>query len=304
MGGNNTLHFKTNIQLKSIIGKDLINDDNIAILELVKNSFDADAKKVEVEYFNLKSNDDKTTNSYTKLTSRLIIKDNGLGMSLEDINDKWLNIAYSEKKSNNRQHNRMMAGAKGVGRFSCDRLGEYLNLYTKKQNSSDYLLLKIDWKEFELDDNTKEIQSIDLDYEILTKTELENRNIEPFSQGVLLEIIKLRSNWVYETKDVKNWNTEKLVNLKKYLEKLINPNQAFEKNDFGIYLNAPEFIEENNKKEEHEKFIGKIGNTIFEKLDFKTTSIESEIIDDGKVIFTTLKDKGQTIFWIKEKNDF
>jgi signal transduction histidine kinase len=302
MEENNKLHFKTNIQLKSIIGKDLINDDNIAILELVKNSFDADAKKVEVQYLNLKGNDDKVIAGFSEKTSRLIIKDDGLGMDFEDIQNKWLNIAYSEKKSNNRQHNRMMAGAKGVGRFSCDRLGEYLNLYTKQKNSNGYLLLKIDWKKFEIDDNTKEIQSIDLDYETLTKTELANRNIEVFEQGVLLEIIKLRSNWVSETKDAKNWNTDKLVNLKKYLEKLINPNQAFEKNDFGIYLNVPEFIEENNKKEEHEKFIGKIENTIFEKLDFKTTSVESEIIEEGKVIFTTLKDKGQTIFWIKEKN--
>ncbi|MBC5838528.1 ATP-binding protein [Flavobacterium muglaense] len=304
MGDNKKLHFKTNIQLKSIIGKDLINDDNIAILELVKNSFDADAKKVEVQYFNLKKNDDKITDYFTDLTSRLIIKDNGLGMSFDEINDKWLNIAYSEKKTNNRQHNRMMAGAKGVGRFSCDRLGEFLNLYTKKQNSNDYLLLKIDWKKFEIDDNTKEIQSIELDYNLITAAELEQRNIKPFNQGVLLEIIKLRSNWVYETKDAKNWNTEKLVNLKKYLEKLINPNQAFEKNDFGIFLGAPEFIEENNKKDDHEKFIGKIENTIFEKLDFKTTSVESEIIENGKVIFTTLKDKGETIFWIKEKNSF
>jgi HSP90 family molecular chaperone len=95
MGDNNKLHFKTNIQLKSIIGKDLINDDNIAILELVKNSFDADAKKVEVQYFNLKNNDDKVTESFSELTSRLVIKDNGVGMSLHDIKDKWLNIAYS-----------------------------------------------------------------------------------------------------------------------------------------------------------------------------------------------------------------
>ena len=300
------LHFKTNIQLKSIIGKDLINDDNIAILELVKNSFDADAKKVVIQYSNLKNNDDKITKSFSELTSRLIIKDNGLGMSLVDIKDKWLNIAYSEKKSNNRQHNRMMAGAKGVGRFSCDRLGEYLNLYTKKQNSNEYLLLKIDWKKFEIDDNTKEIQSIELDFETLTKTELENRNIIPFNQGVLLEIIKLRSNWVYENKDSKGiyWNTDKLVELKKYLEKLINPNQAFENNDFGIYLDAREFIEENNSKENAYKFIGKVENTIFDKLDFKATSIESRIIDDGKIIFTELKDKGQTVFWIKEKNDF
>jgi len=302
-----TLNFKTNIQLKSIIGKDLINDDNIAILELVKNSFDADAKKVFVQYLNLKNNDDKTIETFSDQTSRLIIKDNGLGMDLNDIKNKWLNIAYSEKKLNNRQHNRMMAGAKGVGRFSCDRLGEYLNLYARVANSDIYILLKIDWKKFEVEDENKEIQSINLEYEYLSDNDLLNKNIPPFKNGLLLEIIKLRSNWVYEIKDQKGkitWNTDKLVNLKKYLEKLINPNQAFESNDFGIYLELPEFIDENNEKDDNNKFIGKIENTIFEKLDFKATSIESKIIESGQVIFTTLKDKGQVIFWIKEKNEF
>jgi signal transduction histidine kinase len=302
-----TLNFKTNIQLKSIIGKDLINDDNIAILELVKNSFDADAKKVEVVYKNLKDNDDKTVAIFSENTSRLIIRDDGLGMDIDDFENKWLNIAYSEKKSNNRQHNRMMAGAKGVGRFSCDRLGEYLNLYARKKGSNEYILLKIDWKKFEIEDDKKEIQSVNLEYEYLSETDLKNRKIPSFEHGVLLEIIKLRSNWVYEAKDKSNksnWNTDKLVNLKKYLEKLINPNQAFEKNDFGIYLNAPEFVKENDKKDAHEKFIGKVENSIFEKLDFRTTSIESEIIEGGKVVLTTLKDKGQIIFWIKEKNSY
>ena len=302
------LHFKTNIQLKSIIGKDLINDDNIAILELVKNSFDADAKRVDISFSNLKENDDKSIDSYSEKTSRLIIRDDGLGMNLDDIKNKWLNIAYSEKKQNTRQHNRMMAGAKGVGRFSCDRLGEFLNLYARKNGEKSYILLKIDWKMFEVEDENKEIQSVILDYKELTEEDLVKRKVEPFKQGVILEIIKLRSNWVYEIRNDKgiiiDWNTDKLVNLKKYLEKLINPNQAFEENDFGIYLNAQEFIVENNNKEDSQKFIGKIDNTIFEKLDFKTTSIESEIIEDGQIILTTLKDKGKTIFWIKEKNEF
>jgi signal transduction histidine kinase len=302
------LHFKTNIQLKSIIGKDLINDDNIAILELVKNAFDADAKRVDISFSNLKENDDKSVNSYSEKTSRLIIKDDGLGMNMADIKNKWLNIAYSEKKQNTRQHNRMMAGAKGVGRFSCDRLGEFLNLYAKKNGENSYILLKIYWKMFEVEDENKEIQSVILDYEELTTEELIKRRITPFKHGVILEIIKLRSNWVYEIKNDKgvivDWNTDKLVNLKKYLEKLINPNQAFEQNDFGIYLNAQEFVAENDSKDESQKFIGKVENTIFEKLDFKTTSIESEIIETGEVILTTLKDKGKTIFWIKEKNEF
>ena len=302
------LHFKTNIQLKSIIGKDLINDDNIAILELVKNAFDADAKRVDISFLNLKNNDDKTIEDFSDKTSRLFIKDNGLGMDLDDIQNKWLNIAYSEKKSNSRQHNRMMAGAKGVGRFSCDRLGEYLNLYARKKDSVKYILLKIDWKKFEIEDEKREIQSVILDYKEINELELQKKGITPFENGVLLEIIKLRSNWVYEIKNDKgiiiDWNTDKLVNLKKYLEKLINPNQAFEKNDFGIHLDAQEFTTENDSKEEYQKFIGKVENTIFEKLDFKTTSIESEVIEKGEIILTTLKDKGKTIFWIKEKNEF
>ena len=229
-------------------------------------------------------------------------------MDLSDIQNKWLNIAFSAKKSNSRQHNRMMAGAKGVGRFSCDRLGEYLNLYAKKKASLKYILLKIDWKKFEVEDEKREIQSVILDYEEITEAELRKKSIAPFEQGVILEIIKLRSNWVYNIKNDKgiivDWNTDKLVNLKKYLEKLINPNQAFEKNDFGIYLDANEFIKENANKEEYLKFIGKVENTIFEKLDFKTTSIESEIIENGEILLTTLKDKGKVAFWIKEKNEF
>lgn len=295
------LHFKTNVQLKNIIGKDLINNDNIAILELIKNSFDADAKIVDISFLNLKNNDDLSTQSYSDKTSRIIIRDDGVGMDLTDINDKWLNIAYSEKKSKPLQHKRMMAGAKGVGRFSCDRLGMYLNLYAKKSKSK-CILLSIDWKKFEIDDETKEIQSIDLEYDELSSADLESRGIVGFEHGVILEIIKLRSKWVY--RDSKKWDTDKLSDLRKYLEKLINPNQAFEVNDFGIFLHAPEFEVENSEKNANEKFIGRIENTIFQKLDFKTTSIEFEIIDGGLYTLTSLKDKGDTIYWIKEISEY
>lgn len=308
MAEQKDLHFKTNVQLKSIIGKDLINDDNIAILELVKNSFDADAKKVKVKYFNLKKNDDEKVEDYSSLTSRLIIQDDGIGMDIDDIRDKWLNIAYSEKKSNKTQHKRRMAGAKGVGRFSCDRLGEYLNLFAKKSKDLNYYKLSIDWKKFEVEDEGKEIQSIPLKYEILTPKEFETLGFSKFNQGVLLEIIKLRSTWAYPIFDKNSklidWDVTKFIELKKYLEKLINPNQAFESNDFGVYIDVPEFQEENKSLDNNSRFIGKVENRIFENLDFKTTSIETRIADEGKELFTELKDKGETIFWIREKNPF
>lgn len=295
------LHFKTNVQIKSIIGKDLINDDNIAILELVKNSFDANAKRVDISFCNLKSNDDKECVSFSERTSRLFIRDDGMGMDLTDIKDKWLNIAYSEKKTYTRQYNRMMAGAKGVGRFSCDRLGQFLRLYSKK-NGDSCIVLNIDWRKFEIDDKTKEIQSVRIGYEIVDESALEQKGFHDFKHGVILEIIKLRSNWVYS--EGLDWDTKKLTELKKYLEKLINPNQAFEKNDFGIYLNADEFVEENSQKALNDRFIGKVDNLIFQKLDFKTTSIECKSIEDGKLMLTTLKDKGETIYWIKEFSEY
>ena len=173
------LHFKTNVQIKSIIGKDLINDDNIAILELVKNSFDADAKRVDISFCNLKSNDDKGNDTFSENTSRLFIRDDGVGMDLTDITDKWLNIAYSEKKSRSRQFNRMMAGAKGVGRFSCDRLGQFLRLYAKK-NGKQCLVLNIDWRKFEIDDKTKEIQSVDISYELIDDNSLAQKGFRGF----------------------------------------------------------------------------------------------------------------------------
>ena len=61
---------------------------------------------------------------------------------------------------------------------------------------------------------------------------------------------------------------------------------------------------ENSQKANNDQFIGKVENTIFQKLDFKTTSIECKSIEDGKLILTTLKDKGETIYWIKELSEF
>ena len=92
----NTVYFKTNVLLKNIIGKDLINNDNIAILELVKNSFDASATNVLIRFNNLILNDDELPEKNSQIPSTIIIRDNGIGMDLADISKKWLNIAYSD----------------------------------------------------------------------------------------------------------------------------------------------------------------------------------------------------------------
>ena len=84
------VNFRTNVLLKSIIGKDLITDDNIAVLELVKNSFDAGSNKVEIEFKNLIINIDSLLGDSIKDTPQLIISDLGKGMSEYDLVNKLL----------------------------------------------------------------------------------------------------------------------------------------------------------------------------------------------------------------------
>lgn len=71
---SDNLFFSVKTGIKSIVGKDLIIDDNIAVFELVKNSYDAHAKKVIITF----------------CKNKIIIADNGKGMSLEDVKSKWL----------------------------------------------------------------------------------------------------------------------------------------------------------------------------------------------------------------------
>ncbi len=312
MSERQSLNFRTNVLIKSIIGKDLINDDNIAVLELVKNSYDAASPTVDIIFKNLKQNDDLNSKTYSTNSSKIIIQDFGKGMDEDDIKDKWLNIAYSAKKSIKEENNRYLAGNKGVGRFSCDRLGEYLDLYTRKKDK-DYFHLKINWKDFETDDKgldekkkqDLEIQQIKVYLTTIPAIEFEQTTgHKSFEQGTVLEISKIRSQWaVFEQNKKENrWNLSKIEKLKKYLEKLINPNQAFQKTSFSIFLWVNDFLDVDFQKEKHEQLSGKVENKIFKKLDFTTTSIESFISTDGKTITTNLVDKGKTIFILEEKN--
>ena len=81
-----SLDFKISAGLKDIIGKELITEDHTAIFELVKNSYDADARKVKIIFQNIKDQN--------RENSKIIIHDDGIGMSYDDLVDKWLFVGY------------------------------------------------------------------------------------------------------------------------------------------------------------------------------------------------------------------
>lgn len=279
------LHFKVSAGLKNIIGKELINDKFIAIFELVKNSYDAGAKKVIIKFENIYSDN-----------STISIVDDGKGMSKQEIINKWLFVAYSEKKNSSYRDNikfrRNYAGAKGVGRFSCDRLGETVDLFSKTEKDNVVNAVKINWNEFEASD-TEEFQNIEVLYDEL-KSDLIGK------KGTIIKIHGLRENW----------NREELLQLKKSLTQLVNPEANQNYDLFDIILDvAEEKKNDEEKRREANVFDkdivnGKIVNHVFDVLNIKTTKITAAISEDGKKIVTTLNDRGIQLFEIEEKNKY
>lgn len=277
------LKFDVKTGMKNIIGRDLITDDFIAIYELVKNSYDAYADYVKI--------------SFNK--NEIIIADNGKGMSKDDLEKKWFAVAYSAKKDNtedidlkrdshlnNLKSRRFYAGAKGVGRFSCDRLGEDLELITSKIETTTTFKVDVDWREFEKDAQ-QSFDSVEIPFE-----EIESRNIFPQLKpfGTILKIKNLNSTW----------DKRKLQELRRSLEKLINP---FSKvNLFKIEIVAEEYIELDKNSGNNLKINGVIDNSILKVLDIKTTQIDLSI--KGNTIATKIIDRGTLIYHIEEPNNY
>jgi signal transduction histidine kinase len=282
------LNFITNTLLKNLVGKDLINDDNIAIVELVKNAYDAGSDVALVRFLRF----DK--NGKTSPKSQIIIADKGCGMNLSDIKEKWLNIAYSEKKLKPQENGANLAGNKGVGRFSCDRLGERLDLLTRA-NSGELLHLVINWPDFEIEGNIDlTIQKIKLtvkDIAETTATKLAGLASFP-KTGTVLVISNLRSEWNYDT----------LRSLKDSLERFINPNQLFLRKKFQITLSAPDLAAKDEGKEYADAINVEIKNQIFDKLEFNSTYIDSSISSQENTITTELHHDGEPVFKLVEHN--
>jgi signal transduction histidine kinase len=276
MGKPRKVHFKTHSDLKDVIGQDLINDDNIAIVELVKNGIDSGGSSISIEF----------------LESEIHIEDDGSGMSASDLEDKWLNIAYSEKKYEPLGR-KLLAGNKGVGRFACDRLGTRLDIYTRK-NRSTLQHLEVDWTKFE---NKKElaatIQKIDIQLKEISENEaVQVLKRKPPKHGTLLIISGLRQNW----------NREKLMQLKRNLERFVNPIAVFDKGSVEVRLIAKAELSKDAVDKPHNRINGRIENQVFAKLKFKTTYIESTITPDGKTIVTELFHDGNRVYRLVEEN--
>ena len=117
-------------------GEDLIKNESIAILELVKNAYDADAKQCNVNFY-----------SENEILKKITISDDGIGMNAEIIEKNWLVIGTDNKKPTKpTKMGRYPLGEKGIGRLGVHKLGTKIHLISKTQESKEVELF-IDWNE-------------------------------------------------------------------------------------------------------------------------------------------------------------
>ena len=135
---NKDYHFKTHARIINQLGAQLIKSEAIALLELIKNSYDADASKCDVRIYNPEDKED----------GKIIISDNGDGMDFKILSSVWLGIGtdYKETLPDKRsaKFHRLRLGEKGIGRFGVHRLGREIMIITRTCESDEYIL-KIDW---------------------------------------------------------------------------------------------------------------------------------------------------------------
>jgi signal transduction histidine kinase len=194
----NTLHFEVSANLQKLIGEELVSNEEMAFIELIKNAYDSEASRVEI-----------TLHQETLATpAHITILDDGEGMALDDFRKRFMFAAYSKRDEEAATATRVPTGEKGIGRFAADKIGAQLTVTTKPTNSQNALQVNFDWNEFR--NKTKKFNEINIPYSYVPS---------PFGsseKGTLLAIRNLRSTW----------DRTKLDNLKTALASLLSPYSA------------------------------------------------------------------------------
>lgn len=205
------LAFRPRARIIRTIGDRLISGPEAAVIELVKNAHDADASFVKIIF----------VPPLTHGEGSIVVEDDGHGMTLNDVQTKWMEPATPDKVE--RSHSpkgRKLLGSKGIGRFAASRLGRYLellstaSLQSKSGHRQTVRIPEIDWDLF---NDTTYLADLRFPYAIVSPL---NRT------GIRLTISSLRDNWT----------EDRLQKLHIELRRLISPLAEAEADDFRIYL--------------------------------------------------------------------
>lgn len=175
-----TLPFTIDAELLKELGERLVGKPHVALAELIKNGYDADATQVTINFLPEKD--------YIK------IRDNGHGMTFEEFKKFWMRIGTTHKKTRqSRNLKRPMTGSKGVGRLAVQFLAKKLHIKTvPMDNNGEWLEAEVNWEEAI---KARDLTKVEVFYS------LKNTN-PPFSHGTLILLSGLKDEW--EDDDDKN----------------------------------------------------------------------------------------------------
>ena len=213
--------FRPKARLIKTIGEELISSDNVAVVELVKNSYDANSPIVTITFLgNVKQKKQGRIiqNYLSKEGASIEIYDQGSGMSFETVKSAWMEPATDFKKKNTNK-NRKFSGEKGIGRFASAKLASRLELITKQKEGKE-LVVTFNWEDFDKDDY---LENIHIHWE-----EREPQEFKKENSGTLLRLKNLNTDW----------DTEKIRTLRTELSRLLNPIVPVE--DFLIEVAIPD----------------------------------------------------------------
>lgn len=204
--------FRPRARLLKIIGSELISDEVVALIELVKNAHDADASNVRVRFL-----------AGDEGGPEIHIIDDGVGMDRSGLLGGWMEPAGSTKRGEGRRHTasgRRMLGEKGVGRFAADKLGRRLELFSRPKGNTAEVHAVFDWDAFESETHMLE--------DVKSRWEIRPATVVP-SHGTHLRITGLRNVW-----------TERMYRrLSTRLARLRSPSSPT--NSFSIQLESDSF---------------------------------------------------------------
>ena len=167
-----TLPFTVDAELLRELGERLVGKPHIALAELIKNSYDADATQVTIKF--------------SPSEDCIEVSDNGHGMTFEEFRGFWMRIGTTHKRERRSKNlGRQLTGSKGVGRLAVQFLANRMTIRTVPEGSDEWLEAKVSWEEAVKAGELTEV----------TVECIRNQSCAPFLHGTSIILSELKDKW-------------------------------------------------------------------------------------------------------------
>lgn len=205
------IYFNIKGKLVRLLGRESLSNEAVAICELIKNSYDAEATETTVYFENVKSG-----------SGVIRIIDNGDGLTFNEIEKIWMTVATDEKEKQpyTKKLKRRKIGEKGVARFATAMIAHKLELISKPKGESRGYKLLINWDEYDIAPQFERVPNKIFSFKKKKK-----------DQGLELMMSPLKEKW----------DTKKMQLLYRRIGLLTPPVEAKLKGDFNVKISTNEF---------------------------------------------------------------